>query len=201
MSPEYEMKILIVGDKESQYIWEHYDYDRFSGLDFIISTGDLKPEFLSFLVTITNVPLFYVHGNHDTLYKTIPPEGCDSIDGKFIKYKGLRIMGLGGSQFYNSRNHQYTESEMSRRLLKLKPYILFNKGVDIFVSHAPAFGLGDGKDLCHTGFKCFTKLIETYQPAYHFHGHQHLNYGDTERSITKNNTKIINSYEYQLLEF
>ena len=110
-------------------------------------------------------------------------------------------MGLGGSQFYNSRNHQYTESEMSMRLLKLKPYILFNKGVDIFVSHAPAFGLGDGKDLCHTGFKCFTKLIETYHPAYHFHGNQNLNYGNTERSITKDNTKIINSYEYQLLEF
>jgi len=195
------MKILIVGDKESQYIWEHYDYDRFAGLDFIISTGDLKPEFLSFLVTISNVPLFYVHGNHDTLYKTIQPEGCDSIDGKFIKYKGLRIMGLGGSQFYNSSNHQYTESQMSMRLFKLKPYILYNKGVDIFVSHAPAFGLGDGKDLCHTGFKCFTKLIETYQPAYHFHGHQHLNYGNTERSIIKDNTKIINSYEYQLLEF
>ena len=195
------MKILIVGDRESQYIWEHYDYERFADLDFIVSTGDLKPEFLSFLVTVANVPLFYVHGNHDKYYKTNPPDGCDCIDGKFIKFKGLRILGLGGSQFYNSHLHQYTESEMNIRVLKLKPYLLFNKGFDILVSHAPAFGLGDGKDICHTGFKCFTKLIDSYSPAYHFHGHQHLNYGNTERSITKNSTRIINSYEYQLVEF
>ncbi len=62
---EQTMKILLVSDQESKFIWEHFDTDRFKDIDFILSSGDLKSEYLSFLVTMVNKPLFYVHGNHD----------------------------------------------------------------------------------------------------------------------------------------
>ena len=51
------------------------------GVDLILSAGDLHPEYLEFLVTVSNVPLLYVRGNHDDLYENRPPLGCVDIDG------------------------------------------------------------------------------------------------------------------------
>jgi Icc-related predicted phosphoesterase len=194
------MRILLVADKESPYIWDYFDKERFEGVDLIISCGDLKAEYLSFLVTMVSAPLFYVHGNHDARYITHPPEGCVSIDGKFVTFNGLRIIGLGGTQRYNRGHFQYTEREMKKRVSKLRYKIKRNKGFDILVTHAPAYNINDGKDLCHTGFKVFRELIEVYSPKYFFHGHQHLNYGRHKRIVHYNNTTIINSYGYYLLD-
>lgn len=193
------MKILLIGDKESTYLWDHFDYARFSDIDCIISTGDLKAEYLRFLVTVTNVPLFFVHGNHDDHYETNRPEGCDSIDGKLIEFKGKRILGIGGSMLYNGGSHQFSEFQMKTRILKLTPRIMLNHGFDILVSHSPARGLGDGTDLCHTGFQGLRDLVEKYHPAYHLHGHQHLSYNNDPRIIRHGSTTIINCYEYHLL--
>ena len=49
-------------------------------MDLIISCGDLDPSYLEFLESMTNVPLLYVHGNHDHVYEKTPPEGCIPID-------------------------------------------------------------------------------------------------------------------------
>lgn len=194
------MRILLVADKEVPYIWDYFDKERFKGVDLIISCGDLKAEYLSFLVTMINAPLFYVHGNHDSNYLTNPPGGCVSIDGKFVVFNGLRIIGLGGTQCYNRGLFQYTEQQMKKRASKLKYKIMRNKGFDILVTHAPAFGLNDGDDLCHKGFKVFKDLIVKHSPKYFFHGHQHLNYGRQNRIFQYNNTTVVNSYGYYLLD-
>ena len=95
------MKILLLSDEESRYLWDYYRPGVLRGYDLIISAGDLKASYLSFLVTMANRPLLYVHGNHDASYAQRPPEGCQSIDGKLVKINGLRILGLGGSYMYN----------------------------------------------------------------------------------------------------
>lgn len=194
------MKVLLVADEESSYIWDHFEPERFKEVELVISCGDLKGEYLSYLVTLLNVPVMYVHGNHDQSYDQKPPEGCDCIDGKLVTFKGLRILGLGGSMKYKDASHQYTEKDMEKRIKKLKPQLFFSKGFDILVTHAPAYGLGDGKDLCHTGFKCFNKLLDTYKPKYYFHGHQHLNYNRGERVTIYKDTTIINSYGYYIID-
>ena len=50
--------------------------------------GDLPASYLTFLVTMANRPLFYVHGNHDVRYENQPPEGCDAwgLSGSSMKY-------------------------------------------------------------------------------------------------------------------
>ena len=70
------MKLLLVSDKEESYIWDHFDMERFKDIDFILSCGDLSADYLSFLVTMVNKPLFYVPGNHDKTFVRTPPEGC-----------------------------------------------------------------------------------------------------------------------------
>jgi uncharacterized protein len=196
-----DLKILLIADDESSFIWDYFNPDVFKDIDLMISCGDLKAEYLSFLVTMIKAPLYYVPGNHDTRFLTSPPEGCVSIDGKFVKYKGVRILGLGGSYAYNNKPYQYTEAQMSRRVRKLLPKIWLNKGFDILVSHAPAYQICDGSDLCHRGFQCFARLIEKYSPRYFIHGHQHMNYGRQPRIFKHKNTTVINAYGYYILEY
>lgn len=195
------MKVLLVSDIESNYLWDFFDAEKFKCIDLIISCGDLKSEYLSFLVTMIKAPLFYIHGNHDKEYIKNPPSGCDSIDGKLVKYRGIRILGLGGSMKYNDTVFQYSERDMEKRIKKLKVNLFLNNGFDILVTHAAANGLGDEKDLCHEGFQGFNRLLNKYKPKYFIHGHTHLNYGIKPRIINYGETTIINSYGYFILDY
>ena len=195
------MKILALSDEVCPALYDYYTPGKLDDYDLIISCGDLKPRYLSFLVTMTRVPLLYVHGNHDTQYDTRPPEGCDCIEDKLVVYKGLRILGLGGSPSYNGGPHQYTEREMRWRIFKLKWKIRQHGGVDVVVSHAPLAGVGDGEDFAHRGFHEFLRLVDKYHPKYWLHGHMHLNYGvDRTRVRTYKGTKVINACERYVLD-
>ena len=195
------MKLLLLSDVESQYLWDYYQPGRLDDIDLMLSCGDLNAKYLSFLVTMGRAPLLYVHGNHDRTYASHPPEGCDCIEDKLVKVNGLRILGLGGSIFYNSHSNQYTEREMARRLMKLWPRILLAGGVDIVLTHSPVKGLGDGGDPAHVGFACFYKLLDTFQPKYLIHGHVHMNYGaNIQRLRSYGETTIVNAYERYILE-
>ena len=55
------MKILVIADEESKYLWDFFEKSKVEGIDLIISCGDLDPRYLSFLVTLANVPVLYVH--------------------------------------------------------------------------------------------------------------------------------------------
>ncbi|MFD2328178.1 metallophosphoesterase [Cohnella sp. GCM10020058] len=194
------MKILVVSDEESKYLWDHFDATKFKDIELVISCGDLKAEYLSFLVSVIHAPLFYVHGNHDSDYKLNPPEGCQCIEGQIVTYKGLRFLGLGGSHRYSAGGHQYSEKQMNWRISKIKPRLWFHKGIDILITHAPAYKLGDGEDLCHKGFVCFRDFMDAYRPKLLLHGHQHLNYGRNERIHHYHHTKIVNAFGYYVTE-
>ena len=62
------MKLLLLGDKESPYLWDYYQPGRLSEYDIILSAGDLDAEYLLFIVTMARAPLLYVHGNHDAVF-------------------------------------------------------------------------------------------------------------------------------------
>lgn len=195
------MKILCLADVEVKAYWDFYRKEDFPEVDLIISCGDLKSDYLSFLATMTTLPVLYVRGNHDSEYKKNPPGGCICIEDQIYHYEGLRILGLGGSHRYKLGDNQFTQKEMDRRVWKLAPKLFFSKGVDILVSHAPAAGVNDGEDLCHQGFEAFNRLIVRYQPQYFLHGHVHMNYGrQFPREDMLGNTRIINAYEKYIIE-
>ncbi|MBN2795759.1 MAG: metallophosphoesterase family protein [Clostridia bacterium] len=192
------MKILLVSDKVAPQLYEHIQVEQFHDIDLILSAGDLPPNFLNFLTTILKKPLLYVHGNHDYKYETNPPEGCIDIDGMIYEFNGIRILGIGGCMEYTGGLHQYTEKAMAKRVRKMKRTL--KKGFDILLTHSPAYELGDGEDQAHIGFKVFVDLIETYQPEYMIHGHQHMNYGQQDRFHYHKKTKIINAFGYYILD-
>ena len=196
------MNILAVSDIKSPYYWDFFERSKMKDIDLILSCGDLDPEYLSLLATFSKGPVLYVHGNHDSKYKMHPPEGCICIENQIYIHEGLRILGLGGSMRYHSGEHQYTEKEMRNRVRRMKLKIMWNRGFDILLTHAPALNLGDGDDLPHQGFQIFRSLLDTYQPQYFVHGHMHLNYeAESKRTFNYGRTKIINAYEKYLFEY
>ncbi len=195
------MKILVIADEPCKALWDYFDKKKLEGVDLILSAGDLPPEYLSFLVTFSNCPVLYVHGNHDDKYAERPPEGCICIDDELYVYEGIRFMGLGGSYRYTFGDHQYTENEMKRRLKKLRLKIRAWRGVDVLLTHAPALGINDQDDMPHRGFKTFQEILDEYCPKFMVHGHVHMNYGyQIPRETAYNHTTIINAYERYVFE-
>ena len=194
------MKILIVADRESRKIWDFFEPGMLDRYDLILSAGDLSPHYLEFLVTMAKAPLYYVCGNHDDCYEETPPGGCECIEGRVVNYRGLRILGLGGSMRYKNGKNMYTEKEMRLKILKALPSIIKNRGFDVLLTHAPAEGLNDAEDLPHRGFAVFHRLLDRYEPAYFIHGHNHKNYSSGyKREDRYQKTVVINAWEsYEL---
>ena len=196
------MKIMVLADTESRSLWDFFEKSKLEGIDLILSCGDLKPQYLSFLACFTKAPILYVHGNHDARYLDTPPEGCICIEDKVYNYKGIRILGLGGSMRYKDGPFMYTQRDMDRRIKKLRFPLLRSRGFDILLTHSPAYQLNDGEDLPHVGFAGFLNLMDKYAPKYFIHGHVHMSYGRQYKRLAKyNNTQIINGYERYVFEY
>ncbi len=59
------MKILCLADEENKAYWDYFRKEKLDDIDLMLSCGDLKAEYLTFLVTMGHAPLLYIHGNHD----------------------------------------------------------------------------------------------------------------------------------------
>lgn len=196
------MKILTISDEEYPGFYEYYSPGVFDEYDLILACGDLKKRYLEFIVTLASCPVLYVRGNHDESFQTMPPEGCICIEDQIYVYKGIRIMGLGGCYKYRDGLNYYTEKEMRKRLNRLKFQLWRHKGIDILLTHAPAYQLNDTEHISHRGFECFRDIMEKYHPQYFIHGHVHRNYGrNIPQKSTYMETTIINACRYCVIEF
>lgn len=196
------MKILVLADNESKSLYEHYTEEKLAGVELVIACGDLRKDYLDFFATMCHAPMVYVFGNHDHWYEAGQGNGGICIEDKIYKYKGIRILGLGGSMRYSQNaDNQYTEEQMKWRIRKLWWQLLRHKGFDILVTHAPAKGINDLDDLPHSGFACLRELIEKYCPSLFVHGHVHATYGNFKRVDQFGGTMVINAYDHYIFEY
>jgi Icc-related predicted phosphoesterase len=208
------MKILAISDKVDELIYSPAIKHLFADVDLVLGCGDLPNHYLEFIVTMLGGPLFYVIGNHGNAvrqrygpeHEWVYPGGCENIDGRVVRYRGLLIAGLEGSMRYNNNRHfQYTEREMAHRVWGLAPALVMNKVLhgrylDILITHAPPLGIHDKSDLCHRGFRAFLTLMDRFRPRYLVHGHIHLySPGETTESVYRDTT-VLNAYGYRRLE-
>ena len=204
------MKILSVSDQVDPRIYSEKLRERHNDVAFVLSCGDLPYEYLEFIISGLNKPLYYVHGNHDHSKKVEldkkknHPMGADNLHGKIYREQGLILAGVDGSIRYNRKTrYQYTQGEMWSHIFRLVPGLLYNKLVfgrflDIFVTHAPPRGVHEGEDWTHQGIKAFRWLIDTFQPAYHFHGHIHIYRPDTVAETRIGKTQVINTFQFKV---
>jgi Icc-related predicted phosphoesterase len=195
------MKILTVSDYVHPALHEGVDRKPFSDVQLILSCGDLPPEYLTYLASRLKAPLYYVRGNHDIRYRSKRPDGCVDLNAKVAQHKGIHILGLEGSRWYNGGPCQYSEADMRKRIRRLRSTIRRKGGVDIVIAHAPPRHIHDAEDRCHRGFESFRWLIDRYAPAYFIHGHIHAFFSDPSERVTLiDKTRVVNSYGYYLFE-
>ena len=195
-------------------------------VDLVLACGDLPFDYLEFLVTMLNVPLGFVPGNHDpdlhppdaidSADFTRPfgwhwddrankgPQGCVNLDGWVKVLAGVRVAGLGGSIRYSPGPNQYTERQMRARVRRLRLRDMRRRlkdrtPVDIVITHAPPSGVGDGGDRAHRGFATFHTLVAKMQPRLLLHGHVHP-YGKHMVDGKIGDTRVINVVGHKVLE-
>jgi Icc-related predicted phosphoesterase len=178
--------------------------------DVMIACGDLPAYYLDYLVSKLDVPLYAVHGNHDTPPSLAGAEGFGQCGAHWIGGRGVRtrggllLAGFDGSLRYNKGAYQSSQAEMQAAVHSLVPWMMLNRlrygrFLDLLITHAPPLGVHDRPDRCHTGFDAYNWLIRNFKPRYHLHGHVHL-YDRRTPTITRVcETEVINVYPYREL--
>lgn len=193
------MRILAVADRVHRALYDHLDKSRFPGIDAIIACGDLPLDYMDFLISSFNVPGYYVRGNHDLWEE---PLGWTNLNRRVVRLGSLRLLGFEGCRLYTEKPAvQYTERQMWLQVILALPRVLLSGGFDMLVTHSPPFGLHDGSDLAHTGFRSYRWLMDRYRPRWFLHGHFHMNYAPLQERVTEvGDTTLINTDGYYVLE-
>lgn len=206
------MKVLFVSDKVVEHLYSPSIATRYSGVELAIGCGDLPYYYLEYIQTLLNVSLTYVHGNHDPEREYLSdgsvvtgPMGGVNLHCQTYRVKNLLLAGLEGSIRYRDGSFQYSQHEMWLNLLvHLVPRFFVNKlrygrYLDILVAHSPPYGIHNGEDRIHAGFKAFLWLMRVFKPRYLVHGHRHI-YNPAETVYTQYyDTEVFNIYPYKVL--
>lgn len=211
------MKILAISDQVLDHLYSPRVKEQFGDVNLVVGCGDLPYYYLEYVVSMLNVPLLHVPGNHDL---PAPPggagrdpeacspiaEGCGNIDGRVVEEQGLLLAGLGGSIRYRPDGvNQYTQREMLCRVLALLPRLCVNRirrgrFLDILITHSPPLGVHDGTDPAHVGFTVFNHFIARFRPRYVLHGHSHVYRRDVVTRTQIGPTKVCNVCPYRVIE-
>jgi len=202
------MKILSLSDIVIPYIYSPQIRTRFTGIDLVIGCGDLPYEYLEYVVSSLNSPLYFVRGNHDKVEEAGRDGNRSSLLGgvdlhtQVVNFKGVLLAGVEGSLRYREGPFQYSQNEMWANVMKLVPRLLYNRVVhgrylDIFVTHSPPRGIHDREDLPHQGIDAFRWMIDRFQPAYHVHGHTHIYRPDETPETIVGKTRVVNTYGFR----
>lgn len=207
------MKILAVSDEPVSWIYSEKLVDRCRDVDLVLSCGDLPFDYLEYIASTLNRPCYYVRGNHD--HKELSdhggiktePEGWIDVDAKTARaridqQRSIALAGLEGCLRYRPHAEaQYSQRGQWLRALGMAPSMLRHRP-DVFLSHAPPFGIHNGPDVAHTGFHAHNWVITRFQPRFFLHGHQHRTYDHRlPTDTTVGGTLVINVHPYRILEF
>ncbi|GHT72910.1 metallophosphoesterase [Spirochaetia bacterium] len=216
------MKILCVSDQIDPLVYSSSIKERFGDVDFVLSAGDLPMDYLEFIVTTLNKPLFFVFGNHnlkeyglytntrppytlgENILSTVPSSGAIHAGFKVCREEGLIVAGLGGSIRYNHGENQYTDFQMKWAMLRLIPSLIINRifrgrYLDILLTHAAPEGIHDKPDPCHRGFRSFLWFMRVFKPRYLVHGHIHLYDLQAVRATKYRETMVLNAYSHYII--
>jgi Icc-related predicted phosphoesterase len=201
------VNVLSISDKVVPFIYSTSIKNRYDHIDFVLACGDLPYYYQEFIVSMLDVPLFFVRGNHDPEVEygkageRCYPHGGIDLHRRVVCHQGILLAGVEGSIRYKPKGRfQYTQNQMWRNVFSLVPRLLFNRlwhgrYLDIFISHAPPWTIHDQPDGVHQGIKAFRWLIRTFKPRYHFHGHVHVYDPRTITETMVGETLVINTYK------
>ncbi len=211
------MRILTVSDKIEPILYGPHIRERVGDVDLVLACGDLPEYYLEYIVSLTDAPLYYVHGNHDQTRPAMSPHAIpDVVTGKSstwavnlhlrkARYQGLLLAGLEGCRRYNNSPFQYSEGEVRLQTWWLIARLLVNRlcygrFLDILITHAPPRGIHDAEDLAHQGFASYLTFLRCMRPLLMIHGHQHIYDRNLITETPYEGTRVINTYGYRIIE-
>jgi len=210
------MKVLAVSDRVDEYLQTEVGIEEARDVDLIVGCGDLPFDYLEWLVTLLNVPMVFVLGNHDRPMLrrsgkvSAKPEGGIDLDGRVRIVRNERgdlliVAGLQGTHMCEGPGSGTSEFAMLRKVFGMLPRLLWNRlkygrSMDLLVSHAPAAGIHEGEDPCHRGFRVLRWAIRLFRPTVALHGHVHPTYGIDVRPTCLGRTRILNIFGSERLE-
>jgi Icc-related predicted phosphoesterase len=205
------MKILAVSDQVVERIYTLAAQGDFRDVHLILGCGDLPYTYLEYLVSMLNVPMFYVPGNHDPAYNpnfaNTRAEGGSNLDLQRARQDGLLLAGFGGCIRYRPDGvNQYSQADAYGRALQLMSGLLWNRirygrALDVLISHSPPFGIHDEESEAHRGLKAINWILRWARPRYHFHGHTHFFRRNLSPAVTQlGRTTIMNVFPYKVIE-
>lgn len=219
-----KFRILGLADRVEDLVYCLGARKRYSDIDLVVACGDLPYSYVEFVVSVLEVPVLFVRGNHDRPEEESPagpqtgPLGAIDLHRRTLKLdlesKGmdgdgsppfLLVAGIEGSVRYKPGPFQYTQLEMWWHVLGLVPRLLLNRlrhgrWLDIFVSHAPPRGTHDRRDPPHHGIDAFRWLIRTFEPACVLHGHVHPHGPTSPVETVRGRTRILNAFGARRIE-
>jgi Icc-related predicted phosphoesterase len=207
------MKILALSDLEVPAIYSNHIRERFKDANLVVSCGDLSAQYLEYVVSTLNVPVYFVQGNHVSRIENaeglVQTEAQGAINlHKNVVYdreNDLILAGIEGSLPYNHGPYQYSQRRMWAMVSSLVPKLMQNKTqygryLDVFVTHAAPTGIHDADDPAHQGVDAFRWLIENFKPQIHLHGHMHRYNPLSPIETIHKETRVINAYAYREIE-
>jgi 3',5'-cyclic AMP phosphodiesterase CpdA len=212
--------VLAVSDEVDEALW--HDASAAATAQVVLSCGDLPFEYLASLSGNLDVPLVFVPGNHDPgvsgyhvsraglgLRAGMPveppwPAGALNVDGRIVEVAGLTVAGLGGCRRYSDGPNQYTDRQFAHRAQRLAAIqrwrVARGRGrIDVLLTHAPPFGVGDAQDEPHRGFRALHRLIAQTSPTLLLHGHIHP-YGAETPDLSVGTTIVRNVVGWHLFD-
>ena len=193
------LRLLAVSDEVEPQLLDERTVAGQGRIDLVIGCGDLPADYLDGLATLYAAPLVFVRGNHDPPDRKgdYPPDA--EIDGRVVSEKGLLIAGLEGCIRYSDGPHQYTERQMTAKVLGLR-LRLRGRRPDVLITHGPPAGINEGTDPPHRGLQAVRRAVAWMRPRLLLHGHVHPYGRDIVREAQLGETRVINVVGHRLIE-
>jgi hypothetical protein len=169
------IRLLAVSDEIDPSLSGHLDREALGPLDLLVSSGDLPPDYLSYLEGTLRVPFVFVLGNHDL------DEAWARAADRLLPWRksGARLTEAGGVAIalldWPGPDKVRTRSQDRiawRQVLGLWLAVkLGARRPEIVVSHVGPDQVLDPRDVYHRSFAAYRWLAQRLQPALWLHGH------------------------------
>lgn len=143
-----------------------------------------KNNYLELLSKEINCPIFYVIGNHETLYyENFKFNNCFNLDKETISLNKINFIGQQGIEdsdrkpiFYATYDNETIKNNLIKKIKKNKKYVL--------VSHSPPYSILDQESFGNEniGSKAIKEIVIKYsnQILLHLFGHVESYFGETK---------------------
>jgi hypothetical protein len=169
------IRLLAVSDEIDASLWGHLDREALGPLDLLVSSGDLSPDYLSYLDDSLRVPFVFVKGNHDLeeawareADRLLPEHKSGA---QLTEAAGLSIALLdwpGPDKIRTRSQDRITWRQVLGLWLAVR---LGARPPDLVVSHVAPDEALDPRDLYHRSFPAYRWLARRLRPAVWLHGH------------------------------